>query len=121
MEATLKQGEYGAYVALQFVPAFDLSSDLERRLVRAVLHGGAPFVFWRRLAPATWEPFRTALDGHLSAGTLDDVPQLCLNLRLSAAAASDPAEPGHSLAVLWDDPDRNPLDVLLSHHSQAIP
>ena len=120
IEATLKQGDYGALVALQFIPAFDEVSALERKLVRAVLHGGAPFVLWRRRPPAEWPALCNSVNHHLSGGTLDEVPHRCMQLRMAAMEAAGDA-PGHSLAVLWDDPDRNPLDVLLSHHSQRTP
>jgi hypothetical protein len=121
VEARLKEGDYGAFVALEFVPAFDQASEGERRLVRAVLNGGAPFVLWRRRPPAAWRVLRAALDDFLCGHPFDEVPRRCVQLRREAVETADAASPGHSLAVLWDDPDRNPFDVLFSHHSQRTP
>ena len=103
----------------QFVPGFDQSSELERKLVRAVLYGGAPFVIWRRSAPDAWSELQKTLDDFLGASPLDELPKRCVELRVSAV--DDTTAPGHSLAVFWDDPDRNPLDLLLSHLPQRTP
>jgi hypothetical protein len=119
VEATLSTQDYGTFVALEFVPAFDATHDLERKLMRAVLYGGAPFVVWRRRAPADWPTLKDGLRDLLDHAPFDDLPQRCVPLRV--AAVDDTAAPGHSLAVLWDDPDRNPLAAHLSHHLQRQP
>jgi hypothetical protein len=119
VEAKLKTEHYGSFVALQFVPGFDHASELERKLMRAVLYGGAPFVLWRRAAPSEWQALQQTLDAFLGASPFDQLPKRCVELRVTAM--DDTTAPGHSLAVLWDDPDRNPLDLLLAHLPQRTP
>lgn len=120
VEAVLSQPDFSSIVALDFVPAFDSASDLERRLLKSALAGGAPYVFWWRNAVNAADN-SAALENALKAETqsgssLDVFPERCLKLRLAAVTEQNAL--GTSLVVIWDDPARNPLKQLFSHPPQ---
>lgn len=120
VEAELSQPDFKAVVALDFVPAFDNASDIERRLLKSALAGGAPYVFWWRNAVNAADnsaALHDALKAETQSGSsLDVFPERCLKLRL--AAITDKNVLGTSLVVIWDDPARNPLKQLFSHPPQ---
>lgn len=85
----------------------------EQQMIRALLRSGAPFAFWRRCECANWQDFKMELDGRTRAGSLREVPRRIRDLR--EEGQNDAAAPGHDLVILWDDPDRNPLEAQLSN------
>ncbi len=82
-----------------------------RKLLQAVLLGGAPFAFWPRMNPAEPERFQAEI-GEQLASPCSCVGQLPERLRLlrEEAAGVDFDHFCGDLTLLWDDPERNPTD-----------
>jgi len=101
----LNKGYNEACVGFAFAP--------RQKTVRGLLLSGAPFAFWRRCSCADWELFKQELDACARAGSLKDLPRRIRDLR--EEAQYDESHHAADLVVLWDDPDRNPLDAQLSN------
>ena len=101
----LNKGYREACVGFTFAP--------QQKMIRGLLLSGAPFAFWRRCACADWDVFRQELDVCARAGNLKDLPRRIRDLR--DEAQYNEAHHAADLVVLWDDPDRNPLDAQLSN------
>ncbi|GLY99092.1 hypothetical protein Acsp02_63460 [Actinoplanes sp. NBRC 103695] len=78
----------------------------------SALNAGIPVILWDRRSPLT--PEASALIGRLLDGEPAEVAPRIRTLRMEAAELK-PDEwglhPGHHLALLWDDPDRNVYDA----------
>lgn len=99
MEIELKNNNYGSFVSFAFAPARDS--------LLGMLLGGAPFAFWRRDEFDGWPRFKDLLDAVAIRGQTDALPHSIRQLRFEAKR--QPEHQGAALALLWDDPSRNPL------------
>jgi hypothetical protein len=101
----LSRGYNEACVGFTFAP--------RQKTLRGLLRSGAPFAFWRRCSYSDWKIFRQEMDACARAGSLKDLPRRIRDLR--EEAQYDDSHHAADLVVLWDDPDRNPLDAQLSN------
>lgn len=101
----LNAGYNEACIGFTFAP--------QQKTITRLLLSGAPFAFWRRCACSDWEVFKQELDACARAGCLNDLPRRIRDLR--EEAQYNESHHAADLVVLWDDPDRNPLDAQLSN------
>lgn len=115
LEAMIQARDFRSVMLLEFVPGFDENFKTERRLVKAVLQGGAPYLLWWR-SQQDAKTVGAELQWEMAPKTFDAFPAKSAKLRLEAALQQNTL--GKSLVVLWDDPARNPLGLLFSHLTQ---
>lgn len=109
LEARLSSDDDCVALVLSEPPAADRPHGHQE--VRAALYSGLPVVIWHREQSSTQE-FRNALEALLADG-LRRLPERLAALRRQAAACTPESQENHlgrHLTVLWDDPDRKPID-----------
>jgi hypothetical protein len=84
--------------------------DAAGKLLSLVLHSGAPFALWSRKEVEDWRVFKELVDAVAVKGPLRLLP-----LRITSELRQD--DRGRFVALLWDDPERNPFAGRL----EAIP
>jgi NTP-dependent ternary conflict system VMAP-like protein/effector-associated domain 2 (EAD2)-containing protein len=108
LAARLAGNEHYVALVLSRPPTHD-GRDGEHE-IGAALRSGLPIIIWHRDAERTRE-FHEAVRALLADG-LAQFPVQVASYRRQAAeqeAAQQPTHLGRHIAVLWDDPDRNPL------------
>jgi hypothetical protein len=89
-------------------PLFGFSKTPTAETLQIALEGGAPFIFWPRTHGIDPPVFEEKLAHCASAGSLEQFPQRVRQLREGALDVD--CHPGASLTLLWDDPDRVPVE-----------
>jgi vWA-MoxR associated protein C-terminal domain/Caspase domain len=85
-------------------------AEERRRMLRAVLLGGVPFAFWPRKDPHDQDQMKSGFDVRVSVGC-KYISQLPKHMRLLREEPTG-QEPHFcsGITLLWDDPDRNPVN-----------
>jgi hypothetical protein len=107
---TIEQ-DWGEHACVGFLAATAPGPGPASKLLSLVLHSGAPFALWSRKAVADWQAFQGLVESVAVKGPLHLFPS-----RVTRELRQDSR--GRYVALLWDDPERNPFAGRLEAISQ---
>jgi excisionase family DNA binding protein len=103
-------------LVLTFVP----SVEDQRKIFSAVLSAGIPVVLYTRQQDMASNEIEMSLKALLTDNSLSDIPATVTKLRREAATSGDKRHLGLHLGLLWDDPNRLPLQAKIASPEESL-